>query len=152
LEATSSQRDLDRELAGWTGEYPEAWIPKEGETLVGTVLQYGIGQGTFGPVRTAIIEKDDGERLSVWLSSTVLLSEFDRAKPRPGERVGLKYGGKHPTKGYKRFCLLVDRGKEDLPSFSPLGGEPGDDPTSDGPFASAGEASPTPYADATVKR
>jgi hypothetical protein len=148
LEPTSSQRDIERKLADWTGEYPEAWIPKEGETLVGTVVEYGTGQSIFGPVRTAIIEKDDGERLSVWLSSTVLLSEFDRAKPRPGERVGLKYGGKHPTKGYKRFRLIVDRGEEELPSFSPLGGEPGDGPTSYDPF----EAVPTPYADATVQR
>ena len=117
-------RNLEAELNEADTEWPPCWRPQEGETLVGTILRYSSGQTQYGPCRTAILQRADGKRVSLWLSSVVLLSLFEREKPRPGEKVGLRYLGKHPTKNYKRFALVVDRPEAPL-DFSPLGGEQG---------------------------
>jgi hypothetical protein len=116
-------RNLERELEELE-DWAPAWKPKPGDTLVGTLLRYDTGHTPFGPVRTATIRKADGERVSVWLSNTVLLNEFARLKPKPGERIGLKYLGTHRERRYHRFRLLVDR-PDGEPSFEPLGGETG---------------------------
>jgi hypothetical protein len=113
---------LREKLDNWDG-YPPAWKPQEGEILVGTILQYDTGESTFGPVHTCIIETEEGERLSLWLSSTVLLSQFRRYRPKIGERIGIKYQGKDQAKGYHRYRLVVDRPGEEVPDFDALGGE-----------------------------
>jgi hypothetical protein len=118
-------RNLYDELESWEG-YPPAWRPKPGEILVGFIESYDVGHTPYGEVRTVMVAAEDtGEKVSIWLSSTVLLSLFDRHKPRPGERIGLKYLGKDREKGYHRYRLLVDRPTEGQ-DFSPLGGEEDD--------------------------
>lgn len=114
-------RDLVRELTEWGDEWPPAWKPKPGDILTGRVLCYDKGVTPYGEVRTCIVEQDDGERVSLWLSTTVLLDQFKRLKPGIGERIGLKYLGKHSDLGYHRYRLVVDR--EEPLSFEPLGGE-----------------------------
>jgi hypothetical protein len=121
----SGPRDLERELMEWNGEWPAAWRPREGETLIGRIVRYSTGQSAYGPVHTCIVERADGSRVSLWLSSTVLLSLFQQQRPKVGEQIGLKYCGKHPEKGYRRFHLVVDRPEQE-PDFSPLGGERGE--------------------------
>jgi hypothetical protein len=139
-------RNLEAELREEDGTWPACWRPQEGETLVATVRKYSTGMGTYGECRTVILERPDGSRVSLWLSSVVLLSLFEREKPRIGERIGLKFLGKHPVKGYKRFSLLVDRPEQAL-DFSPLGGEKQDrDDDDDDPFA------PIPAAGAGSRR
>jgi hypothetical protein len=89
-------RDLFQELEDYTGEFPPAWKPEPGDVLVGKVVRYDRGFTVYGEVRTVTIERDNGERVAVWLSSTVLLNEFAKQKPKPGERVGerlLAYAG-----------------------------------------------------------
>jgi hypothetical protein len=114
-------RDLQQELDGWDG-YPEAWRPKPGEVLVGFVDCYDQGHTSYGPVRTVtIIHEKTNTKVSVWLSSTVLLNLFQKHKPKPGERVGLKYLGKDKEKGYHRYRLVVDR--PETFELTPLGGE-----------------------------
>jgi len=113
-------RDLLRELNEWD-EWPPAWKPEPGDILVGKVLHYDKGYTPYGEVRTCIVEQDDGERVSLWLSTTVLLDQFKRLRPRIGERIGLKYLGKHPDLGYHRYRLIVDR--DEPLDFTPLGGE-----------------------------
>jgi hypothetical protein len=115
------KRDLHDELEKWNG-WPEAWRPEPGDILVGRIDAYDVGHTNYGPVRTVLLTQEDtGERVSVWLSSTVLLNLFEQHKPKPGERIGLKYLGKDETKGYHRYRLVVDR--PDTTDFTPLGGE-----------------------------
>jgi hypothetical protein len=115
-------RNLQAELNTWTG-YPPAWRPKPGDVLVGFIEAYDIGHTPYGEVRTVMVATEEtGERVSLWLSSTVLLDQFQRQQPRPGERIGLKYLGKDPEKGYHRYRLIVDRPPE-AQDFNPLGGE-----------------------------
>jgi hypothetical protein len=113
-------RNLLDELENW-GDWPAAWRPEAGDILVGKVVRYDRGFTPYSEVRTVTVEKDDGERVAVWLSSTVLLNEFAKQKPKPGERVGLKYLGMHPDRGYHRYKLVVDR--DEPLEFTPLGGE-----------------------------
>ena len=91
-------RDLEAELRNFDGTWPACWRPEEGETLIGVVKLYSTGQSQYGEVRTVIVEREDGSRVSVWLSSTVLLACFQREKPKVGDRIGLRYLGKHPEK------------------------------------------------------
>ena len=72
-----------------------------------------------------VTEEATNRKVSVWLTSTVLLNMFQRRKPRPGERVGLKYLGKDVAKGYHRYHLIVDQPTEE--EVSALGGEEADD-------------------------
>lgn len=143
-------RDLEKELRGWDGDWPPCWRPKPGDILVGRVLRYDQATTTYGDVRTVIVEKEDGTgKVSIFLSQEVLRREFERQKPKAGERIGVKFGGRHESKGYNLWALICDR-EETEPDFSPLGGEHGDaDDQHDGdPFASI----PSPYAQETVQR
>jgi hypothetical protein len=74
-------------------------------------------------VRTVVVTREENnQKVTLWLTSTVLLNLFQRHKPRPGERIGLKYLGKDQDKGYHRYHLVVDRPV--LPEeLTPLGGE-----------------------------
>ena len=78
--------------------------------------------------------------MAVWLSSAVLLSLFKRHKPRVGERIGLKYAGTHPEKGYKLYALVVDRPEEAEPDFDALISD-SDAPEEPDPFSDTRSAS-----------
>ena len=114
--------DLKHKLETWSG-YPPAWKPQAGEVLVGTVTGYDIGESSFGRVHTCMIETEEGKRFSLWLSSKVLLSQFQKYRPKVGERIGLKYQGRDEAKGYHRYRLVVDRPETAAPTFDELGGE-----------------------------
>ncbi len=114
-------RDLHAELEQWTG-YAPAWRPTVGGTLVGYIDGYDVGHTPYGPVRTCTVtEETTNRKVSVWLSSTVLLDLFDKHRPQPGEKIGVKYLGKDAEKRYHRYRLIVDRPA--VIDFSPLGGE-----------------------------
>jgi hypothetical protein len=126
---THNMRDLRKELSDWDG-YPEAWRPEPGEILVGFVVGYDEGPTSYGPVRTVIIAREeDGQKVTVWLSSTVLLDLFQKQKPRPGERVGVRYLGRDKAKGYHKYHLVIDR--PEPVELTPLGGEEVEDVTED---------------------
>lgn len=110
--------DAPQPRSGW----PPAWHPQPGEVLAGVIDRYAIGHTPHGSVRTVIVsEEPTGEQVSLWLSSTTLLSLFAQHQPKPGERIGVRYRWSDPDKGYARWMLSVDRlGALD---FSPLGGE-----------------------------
>jgi hypothetical protein len=115
--------DLERALKALDEACPPPWRPAVGEHLIGIVRRYGLGRTRFGQVPTVIVEREGGQgSVSLWLSSVVLRSLFMREQPRVGERIGVSYQGKHPTKGYHRWALVVDRpGK--APAFPRPGGE-----------------------------
>jgi hypothetical protein len=107
---------------GW----PAVWQPQPGEILAGVIDRYAIGHTPQGPVRTVIVsEEPTGERVSLWLSSTSLLSLFAQHRPQPGERISVRYRWRGADHGYSRWILSVDC-RETL-DFSPLGGEASDE-------------------------
>ena len=107
---TQPMRDLHTELTTLPDEWPPAWKPAPGEMLVGKVQRYAQGPTPYGWVHTVLVQEErTGDLWSLWLSSTVLLQQFQQQRPQPGERIGLKYQGKDFEKGYHKYRLLVDR-------------------------------------------
>lgn len=103
------QRDLRAELEAADDRDPQVWKPEVGDTLVGILVRYDEIDGKFGLVRAAFIDEEGTGLLRyVYLSTVVISAEFEKADPKPGDRIGLKRlqnGGS----GYKRFSLLVER-------------------------------------------
>lgn len=114
----SMARDLAAELAYEDNSWPESWKPEPGDLLVGKLIRKGVRKTRYGPTEVAVVETDDHARFCVWLSSTVLKGCFDQENPEPGDRVGIRYNGRHETKGYHLYALVVDRG-ERVPPRSP---------------------------------
>jgi hypothetical protein len=123
-------RGWDQLLEESEREIGEAWKPTQDpdcpSTLLGTVVGYqqvdlNTGYGTDAPWVCTIRDRDDKD-WAVWLFQAVLVSEFERWRPLPGERVVIRYRGKSDRERpglspYHRFTLTVDRGQPGLPGF-----------------------------------
>lgn len=114
-------RDLRSELERWDG-YPESWRPEPGEVLIGTVSRYTTAFATWRGVErehpiAVVRDEESGAEVSVWLIHKVLLEEFRKLRPRPGERVGLRYIGLDKVGGYHRYLVRVDRPEEEVPDL-----------------------------------
>jgi hypothetical protein len=140
-------------------EYGEAWLPDKEDshprTLVGTIVSYDQGpESAYTGERPWIanVEDRDGKQWCIWLNRAVLIGEFDRQKPMPGERIAIRYRGQAekasqpgmaPAQLYK---LTVDRDRVLPESFSggeleagapvrrdvqPIPGKPSDIPSDD---------------------
>ncbi len=130
--------DLRRRLQEWPDEAPKSWRPNVGSTLVGRVVRYDRAESSYGPCWICLIEElESGDVITIWLSATVLLSEFQRKKPKPGETIGVKRLS-DAEKGYKRFALLVEGREEaeavpDFDEIPPPGDVPPGEPLADAP-------------------
>jgi hypothetical protein len=123
---TRTWEDLEQ---GANRDYGEAWLPDRDDaqprTLVGMIAGYDRGPvSTFTGEQPWIcaVRDRDGKDWSVWLNRTVLVSEWERHRPMPGERIAVRYRGVQeeasrvggaPAHLYR---LTVDRDQE-LPGF-----------------------------------
>jgi len=101
------EKELDREQT-----YPTAWCPRQpGEQIIGLIERYpkGADRITGKQVHIAWIATDGGERHSLWLNNAVLLNKFAELRPKPGERVGVRFLGPHPDKKYNCYRVVIDR-------------------------------------------
>jgi hypothetical protein len=110
-------------------DYGEAWLPDihddHPRTLVGTVTGYSQGpESVYTGEQPWICAVEDraGKPWSVWLNRTVLVSEWERQRPLPGERIAVRYRGVQDEPSVKGgqpahlYKLTVDRGPQ-LPEF-----------------------------------
>lgn len=119
----------------------QAWRPDQGgddnpNPLIGTFLEMTSATTAFGPAWVMTVRLEDGSERSVWLIHTVLRNELARAKPKPGERIGVKYLGKQHVEGgqdYVGYRVKVDRPLGEAFDWSKLGGEPDSEPLPDPP-------------------
>src|ERR1043166_4976930 len=76
--------------------FPESWKPeKPGETLVGIFVDHDTGHTPYGPKRIVVLEDTQTkERRSVWVLHEALQSQFQRARPKIGELVAVRYEGR----------------------------------------------------------
>jgi hypothetical protein len=108
-------RDLRRELEKASDAERVSWKPKPGDVVVGTVLGYDVVETAYGPVNLLILEAEGedgeptGEEVAVWLSHKVLWEQVRKARPKAGDRVGIRRLQDNESKGYKRYKLSVDR-------------------------------------------
>lgn len=105
-----------------TGSYPEAWIPKVGDLLIGEVTEYSEGSTKHGSYNIVTVrDEDSGKPRAVWLMHKVLEDEFRRHGPKVGERVSIKrHEDGCTTTGtkYHRYRVRVDRPAADAPNFA----------------------------------
>ena len=120
------QRNLLGELEDWRDEQPRVWRCEPGDVLVGELVRYTRGEGTYGPAWIAQVrEEGSGELRSVWLFHMVLLYLFKTLRPQPGERLGIRRldDGEGERGRYRRYAVVVDRdgGEGQVPDFDAFG-------------------------------
>jgi hypothetical protein len=129
-------------------DFPPSWQPEVGDFIVGRLERYEIlPTKKYGkkPVAIISISADDagdaeisgtivgrdgvviedpkpGQLVSVWLMHTALLSQFDKAGPRPGETIGIRRGDDRESGNdmtYADFRVEIERGADAaLPAFA----------------------------------
>jgi hypothetical protein len=122
--------DTATQSQGETTEYPPAintaLDQAPGNHFSGTIEGFDTGPSKFGRdvvIATIKIEQDGtgeykaGDVVSLWLSSTVLRSQFAQLKPKVGELVRVVYGGKKVgvDAEYKNYRVTAP----DRPPFEP---------------------------------
>lgn len=100
--------------------YPAAingWLDeKVGNTFTGTLVGYDQAPSRFGKdVVIATFVDDKEKQHALWLSATVLVSQFARIKPEPGEKVTVTYLGTKGENSYKNYTVDCP----DRPPFVP---------------------------------
>ena len=104
-----SDRDLIKELQNEVIEYPESWQPEVGGIISGVLLKYTRGPTSYGEVDIAWIQQDgDQPTLCVWLTRQILRSKFREKRPRPGERIAIKYHGQPSGKSYHQASAAAE--------------------------------------------
>jgi hypothetical protein len=54
--------------------------------------------------------------VAIWFNAVVLETLFKQEDPQIGDRLGLRFLGKHPEKQYKRFKMVIDRNTSPSPA------------------------------------
>jgi hypothetical protein len=105
------------------GEFPARWDPQEGDSIEGVVRRYtDVELEKSGLTRLCVVEKEDGEVETIFLSATVLKSEFKKQRPMIGERIFVRYLGTPKGKSYKKYVLRVqDREESADPNWDDFG-------------------------------
>jgi len=119
-------RDLRRALDARAQPYPPTWRHEPGSVLVGRLVRYSQAPTRYGPAVVAWVEPDDGSStVALWITPAVLLAEFKRLRPEPGEMIGARR--LDDADNYQRWALEVDRPELDAPlaplALPPHGGE-----------------------------
>lgn len=89
--------------------------PKAGDVLLGRVVSVDIGQNSYGPypIVTVEDENDNGARKAWHGFGTVGVNQFNRVRPKPGERVRIECTQVAQSKGtfgdYTAWSIRVDR-------------------------------------------
>ena len=116
-------------LSNAEGGFPAAWrAEKEGDMLVGTITGFDQVTGDYGTQTVCtVLDEDTDEEVALYISSTVLKSQFQRLDPKVGERLGVKYVGLVDSKvrgrqPYKNYIVRVDRAVEEQKSFRAVSG------------------------------
>ena len=106
--------EFREDMNSFDGTFPQSWRPEVGDIIVGQVTGFSTGPaGEYGP-RPIIIMQDETteETVSVWLLSQILIGAVQDARPRVGDRIGIKRladrtGASGRT--YKNWLVRVDR-------------------------------------------
>jgi hypothetical protein len=104
-------------------EYP-AFIDPKDEDVEGIVTGFSEGATKFGSAVIVNLKVGDTER-SLWLTQTVLKSQFARLKPKVGERVKVEYLGQRDGASgeYHNYRVTAPDRPPFVPDWSQLAGE-----------------------------
>ena len=97
-----------RSLAERLDTTAEAWKPEPGDKIVGEVIDVDSRTTEFGTYPIVTLRTDEWEELAIHGFHTVLKREFSKARPEVGDRIGVKYLGKH-ERGYESYRVVRER-------------------------------------------
>jgi hypothetical protein len=100
-------------------DYAAAWrFDSDGPLIVGHVIGFGEFDAGWGPYPIVTLRLADGRERSVHCQREVLARELAKARPRIGERVGIKWLGQPEGKSYHRYVVRIDRSQGDTLDWS----------------------------------
>jgi hypothetical protein len=86
-------------------EPPTRWRPEEGEKVIGELVRV-VEQTSFGrSAPTLYLLVDDEHYITVRASGVVLRGALDELKPRPGEKVAIKFEGMQTSAAGHQYRL-----------------------------------------------
>jgi hypothetical protein len=94
--------------------YPryETWKPAQG-TLTAKIVEIGTADAGYGPSTVANVTDENGKGWKVWINAKMLLDQWEKAQPRVGEIVVIRYEGKRTSEStgreYHAYELAVIR-------------------------------------------
>jgi hypothetical protein len=103
-------------------DYPESWIPTEGEpAIAGEYVRLDHGYNSYGPQDIVVLRTEDGRERGVWLVHLVLREQINRLEPKPGELLCVRWKGKREGASgneYDHYRVAIDREtKSDKPDL-----------------------------------
>lgn len=105
------------------GEHAPMWKPTEGDSITGVVRRYvDVELEKSGLTRICTLQTSPTECMAVFLSATVLRSEFARQQPAIGERIFIRFLGTPKNKNYHKYVLKVQDREEQPVSWENFGG------------------------------
>jgi hypothetical protein len=139
-------------------DYAKAWrFDQDGPLIVGHVIGFGEFDAGWGPYPIITLRQADGGERSVHCQREVLARELAKARPRIGERIGIKWLGQPDGKSYHRYVVRIDRPQGDTLDWSRY--VPGVEDTTPAaaapapagrPAANGAPAAPAPVADEDI--
>lgn len=93
-------------------DYPESWVPeKAGDKIIGQYVRTDEGPSDYGPVPIYVLSVD-GKEFGVWSFHAVLRSQWETARAKPGDTIGIAYKGEKQgaRNTYKNYRVInLDR-------------------------------------------
>jgi hypothetical protein len=100
--------DLSEQLGQ---DFAPGWRPQEGDKIIGQVIDLAQGWSdeseSYYPIVTVHNEETD-EDVAIHCFHFVLQKKMKELKPKVGERIGIIYKGKVPTKDGKRTVAVYN--------------------------------------------
>lgn len=114
-----TMQEMELQLAQ---DYAPAWMPEEGDSILGVVASVSIGPDNgFGPYPIITILTGEGELVAVHAFHTVLKDRLVDIRPKVDEIIGIKYLGhvlpEEGSKGvndYYAYKVLINRPAADI--------------------------------------
>jgi hypothetical protein len=100
---------IEQQLGQVDPDYAPYWDSELEPTIVGTLIHRNERQGKFDIYEVDTVRRDDGEERAIHRTTKILREDLAPAKI--GDRIGVRYYGRHETKGYKRFKVVIESGE-----------------------------------------
>ena len=102
---------MTRSLEDRLDTFAEAWRPKAGDKLIGTVVDLDERESEYDeePYPIVPVRTDDGQELAFHGFDTVARNELAKQRPRVSERIGIAYHGVPEGRKYEAYRIIVER-------------------------------------------
>lgn len=100
---------MTRSIDDLLDSFPEGWRPEPGDKLKGAVIGLESRTTEFGEYPIVNVRTHEGKDFAFHAYHTVAKLELEKLQPRVGDEIGIAYHGRHPTKAYERYRIVIAR-------------------------------------------